>query len=354
MSTPQAISPAALRRLQPLGNLSEDRLKELSGFCRAERVPRNADPFRLRGMDGQAVYLVAGELKVTHPDGMIEVMVGSCERAAWPLSRCIDRETRVAAITESELLRIDDHVLDIMLMWEQLAAQADVTDATVDADRTDWRQMSAAFRVESLTAGALSQLPPAHIDTLLRRFERIKVRAGDVIVREGGEGDYYYLIESGRCDVTRQVAGAQVPLAELRPGDAFGEEALVAGERRNATVTMRSSGVLLRLGKQDFNELLREPLLRRLTREAAERQVAAGAIWLDVRFPAEFQIDRMAGAINIPLAEIRNAVGPLDIGKDYIVYCQSGRRSAAAAFILSQHGYRASWLEGGLRGASNN
>jgi rhodanese-related sulfurtransferase len=56
----------------------------------------------------------------------------------------------------------------------------------------------------------------------------------------------------------------------------------------------------------------------------------------------------LPGAVNVPLSEIRNAIGLLDREREYVVYCQSGRRSSAAAFLLSQRGYRASWLEDGL------
>jgi rhodanese-related sulfurtransferase len=358
MTTPLAtsVTPEILRRFEPIGSLSDDRLQELASFCQTERVPRSADPFRLRDLEGQAVYLLAGELKLSFADGTIEVIVGSCDAALWPLPRDLAQRAQVRAITDVELIRIDDHLLDIMLTWDQLAAQATTSPETHPdvGVHTDWNMMSGAFRLESLAAGALSQLPIANIDTLLRRFVRIKVKAGEVILREGDEGDWYYLIESGRCEVSRLVGGANVPLAELKGGDAFGEDALVAGSVRNATVTMRTNGVLLRLGKQDFIELLREPLLKRVAYEDAEQRVSKGAIWLDVRFPAEYQYDRLPGAINIPLNEIRNAIGPLDTSKEYIVYCQSGRRSSAAAFILSQHGYRASWLEGGLREVTNH
>lgn len=335
-----------LRNFEPLGGLSDERLRELAACCQVERVPRNGNPFRLQGLSGQVVYLVRGELRLAYGDGLVEVIVGGCDMAQRPLPQDLADRAEVRAITDVELLRFDDHLLDIMLTWDQLTAQASAQGA---ADRTDWRQMSGAFRLEALTAGALSQLPPANIDELLRRFERIKCKAGQVIVREGDEGDAYYLIEAGRCEVVRHVGGAEVMLADLKPGDAFGEEALVAGVKRNATVTMRTDGVLLRLGKKDFDELLCAPLLKCLSRAEAERHVAAGATWLDVRFPVEFQHDRLPGAINIPLNEIRNAIGLLDKGKEYVVYCQSGRRSSAAAFILSQHGYRAFWLEGGLR-----
>ena len=72
----------------------------------------------------------------------------------------------------------------------------------------------------------------------------------------------------------------------------------------------------------------------------------------NVRFPAEYNVDKQPGAINIPLNEIRNLFGSLDRRKEYIVYCQSGRRSSAAAFLLSQRGYKAFLLDGGLRGSA--
>ena len=130
-------------------------------------------------------------------------------------------------------------------------------------------------------------------------------------------------------------------LAELKSGDTFGEEALVSEAKRNATVTMKNGGALLRLDKKDFIELLREPLLHRVSMEEAQQKVLEGAQWIDVRYPSEYQYDQLPGAINIPLSEIRNAFGLLDKDREYVLYCQSERRSSAATFLLSQRGYRA-------------
>jgi len=140
----------------------------------------------------------------------------------------------------------------------------------------------------------------------------------------------------------------KVALAELKNGDAFGEEALASEARRNATVSMTSDGKLLRLGKRDFKELLGEPLLQRLSYAAALERVARGAIWLDVRYPSEYRYDRLPGAQNVPLNEVRNSFAVLDRASEYIVYCQSGRRSSAAAFLLAQRGLTVCVLEGGL------
>jgi CRP-like cAMP-binding protein len=217
------------------------------------------------------------------------------------------------------------------------------------AVRSDARLITGAFSLSTLRSGAFAQLPAAHIDELLKRFERIKSARGDIVIREGDEGDYYYVIESGRFQVERLVGGAKVVLAELKSGDAFGEEALVSEAKRNATVVSLGDGVTLRLDRQHFNELLREPLLRCLGFEDAAARVRAGALWLDVRYPSEYQYDKLPGAINVPLAEVRNMFAVLDRSKEYVAYCQSGRRSAAAAFLFAQRGFKVWVLEGGLK-----
>ena len=148
------------------------------------------------------------------------------------------------------------------------------------------------------------------------------------------------------------MGGARVVLAELKTGEAFGEEALVSEAKRNATVTALTDGELLRVGRKDFHELLREPLLKRVPFAAAAQKVRSGALWLDVRYPSEYQYDKLPGAINVPLAEVRHMFAVLDRTREYVAYCQSGRRSAAAAFLFAQRGFRVWLLEGGLKQAA--
>jgi rhodanese-related sulfurtransferase len=352
------VSPEILKRLEPIGSLSQVRLEELGEMCYLDSAGPNLDPFATRGLAGEAVYLLQGELALTYDDGGAVVLVGGSEEASHPLGRR-GRLVAAKAITEVELLRIDEDLLDILVTWDQVAAAEASTPAAAGGgppSLTNWSIMSGMFSVSSLKYGAFSQLPPAHIDELLKRFKRIDVRKGDVVIREGAEGDFYYVIESGKCRVERMIGGVSMLLAELKAGDAFGEEALVSEAKRNATVSMKTDGTLLRLDKKDFVELLREPLLRRISMETARQKVAAGGQWVDVRYPSEYQYDRLPGAISVPLSEIRNAFGLLDKEREYVLYCQSERRSAAAAFLLAQRGYRAFLLAGGLwaeRGAAS-
>lgn len=338
---------ATLSRLQPLASLGPESLRELEPHCHRERVARNLDPFQIRDWQGQVVYLVKGELKLESEDGVIQVIVGGWGDALFPIGRGRMMPVSTRAITDVELLRFDDDLVDIVMTWDQIAAPGqEVAGAGESADR---RVLPGMFTVQSLTQGAFAAMPPANIEQLLGRFQRIEVKRGEVVLRQGDPGDFYYFIEIGRCLVTREVGGAQVELAELHAGQAFGEEALVTDAPRNATVTMKTDGVVLRLGKEDFMSLLREPLLQKITPEQALECVAAGGQWLDVRFPAEYRCDGLPGAINVPVNEIRAATAGLDPGKEYIVYCQTGRRSSAAAFLLSQRGLHAHLLEGGLK-----
>jgi len=358
------ISVDVLRGLIPMAQLDPERLRELPATCRVERVALGASVFPLLSRTDQLIYLIEGEVMLQFPDRSTFVLVGGCGDARRPLGRGGLRPISAKAITDVELICLDEEMLDITLTWDQLLRSAAKSDPSHTANagggaaNTDWRSMSGMLTTRSLTRGAFSALPPAHIDQLLQRFQRISVKRGDAIVRQSEPGDYYYLIESGRCQVTRQVAGTPITLADLKPGDAFGEEALVTESTRNASVTMLTDGVLLRLDKQDFAELLRAPLLHTVSLDEGRRRVTAGAVWLDVRFTGEYQFDGIKGARNLPLDGIREAYAALDPRREYVVYCQSGRRSSAAAFLLSQRGFRASLLEGGLdacaqRGAGN-
>lgn len=352
-----AVTADLLRMFEPLSSLGASRLNEFSTLCYVERVSQGMDPFRVRSNTEQLIYLVAGSLQLRDASGEVCTIEARTAAARYPVGqgRAI---LEARAVTDCELMRIDQDLFDIMVTWDELASfdatrtgrfQALSNDPTVEPRvPANWNVMSGVFSVANLRHGAWSQLPTAHIGELLNRFVRIEVRAAQVLIREGDEGDYYYVLEAGRAQVSRTVGGVTVVLADLKSGDAFGEEALVSEAKRNATVVMRSDGVVLRLGKADFIALLKQPLLQRVSLASAEGAVAAGAAWLDVRYPSEYQYDRLSGAVNVPLSEIRNAFNVLDKSKSYVVYCQSGRRSSAAAFLLAQRGFKVSVLEGGL------
>jgi rhodanese-related sulfurtransferase len=356
----EAAAPVAARRatveqlaaLAPLGALSAERLRELADAATVEQAARGSDPLQAHRGRRQSIFLLQGEILLMYAGGGTQVLVGGTGDGRYPLHRRDRSIARSRAISEVELLVVDDDVLDILVTFNQVAAgDAAAASAMGQAVRSG-AGFGRVFSLANLRHGAFAQLPASRLEELLARFERVTAKRGERVIREGGEGDYYYVIESGRCQVERQVGGVTVALAELRSGDAFGEEALAADVRRNATVTMTADGKLLRLGKRDFQQLLGEPLLQRLEYSAALERVKLGATWLDVRYPSEYRFDRLPGAINVPLNEVRNSFAVLEAGREYVVYCQSGRRSSAAAFLFAQRGFKVWLLAGGLWSAA--
>ncbi len=346
---PQRATPEQLSVLAPLSALSAERLRELAEVAYVERAARGSDPLAPHQGAGQSVFLLRGEILLMYAGGGTLVVVGGMGDGRHPLNRRAAKIARSRAISDVELLAVDDEVLDILVTFDQVAAgDAASGSAMGQAARGDARLVSGIFSLSSLRHGVFSQLPAARIEEMLARFERVGAKHGEVVIREGEEGDYYYLIESGRCQVERMVGGVRVALAELKSGDTFGEEALASHARRNATVTMATDGKLLRLGKKDFHELLGEPLLQRIGYAEGLERAACGALWLDVRYPSEYRYDRLPGALNVPLNEVRNSFAVLDPAREYIVYCQSGRRSSAAAFLFAQRGFKVCLLQGGL------
>lgn len=352
-----------LNNFEPIRQLNLEHRNEIAASCSVDTIEQGQDVVQMLNTLGKSVYLSRGELRIIYAYGSEETIVASSPLAKYPVIGCSKMVKKAIALNSVEMISVDRDTVDLMMTWEQAAnvSEPDTLEDELWAARS--RHMNAVdaklgaigtFGAKRMQGGAFSRLPSANIDELFRRMQSVGVSAGQVVINQGEEGDYFYLIESGSAVVT-QTSRLDKPvkvLARLGEGDAFGEEAPVSDNRRNATVTMQTDGVLLRLGKQDFVELMKEPLLTVVNRQEAQKKVVQGAMWLDVRTPSESDFDRLPNSINVPLSEIRGELASLDKSKAYVVYCQSGRRSAAAAFIMTQHGFDVSMLQGGLMGES--
>jgi rhodanese-related sulfurtransferase len=194
-------------------------------------------------------------------------------------------------------------------------------------------------------------LPAKNLDEMFSRMETVRMKAGDTIIKEGDEGDYYYLLVNGTATVSRKregKPGLQL-VAELVEPIGFGEEALISNAKRNATVAMKTDGMLMRLSKDAFNDYVKEPLITWLPPKEAHDRIVKGAKWIDVRDPTGAQGARLPDSISIPMGDLRDRAGELDKKAFYICYCENGRLSSTAAFLLRQRGYDVGVLRGGLQ-----
>jgi rhodanese-related sulfurtransferase len=70
---------------------------------------------------------------------------------------------------------------------------------------------------------------------------------------------------------------------------------------------------------------------------------------IDCRYDMEFEESRIPGARLVPLDKLRQGVWSIDPEGSYIVYCRSGRRGKAAAYLLKERGIKALSLSGGIK-----
>jgi CRP-like cAMP-binding protein len=247
----------------------------------------------------------------------------------------------VRARTWSLVLRIERAELERRLRL------VDLDSGTSDLEETDIaREQPSNWMIRMLQSQRFANLPPQNIQRIFERMERVEATADELIIRQGDPGGYYYVIEEGYCDVTREPAGGgrEIHLAELGPGDGFGEEALVSETPRNASVTMRSNGVLMRLDKESFVELIRNPLINKISYQEARRMIDEGAVWIDIRHRDQFAKGSFRNARNIPRAVIRVECRKLVKGREYIVCGEESGGNAAAAFLFAERGYDVSYL----------
>jgi rhodanese-related sulfurtransferase len=210
---------------------------------------------------------------------------------------------------------------------------------------------AARERIASLlNAQLFKHMPFEHLVRCAEAMEEAEVREGEDVVTQGAAGDYFYVIKAGSADVWRaEGSGEAVKLATLGPGASFGEEALLKGEPRNATVRMTAPGRVLKLGKDDFDRLLKSQFLLEISASDARRDTdVRGAVFIDCRFEEEWELSRLRNARLVPLDEVRERSRGLDPKREYIVYCRTGRRSRAAAFLMRQAGLNAVVLKGGI------
>lgn len=345
-SNTDLVALSLLRTFSPLDGLKRENLGALARKTRLREMPEGGILFRRGEEDRHSYFLVRGEVELIDDGVVVRTVVGGTNDARFALAEGRPRRFSARARTPVQYIAIDAEALDVLMTWDQTGIYEVEEITTTDADAVggdDWM-------TTLLQTKALHRVPPSHLQALFMRLQRLNLKAGEVLVRQGEPGDYFYIVVAGRCVVTRETPLNRegIRLAELGPGDSFGEEALVAEAERNATVSMLTDGAVMRLGKQDFRELLNEPMLQWATAGEAQALASAGAQLLDVRLPSEAQAQPVPGAVNIPLYFMRLKLRQLDRNQSYVVLCDTGRRSSAGAFLLAERGFNAYVLRGGL------
>jgi len=209
---------------------------------------------------------------------------------------------------------------------------------------TEANEMDSDWMSSMLSSPLFDFIPPGNIQELFNRFEAVSYQQDDMVIEQGEVGDYFYVIQKGSTKVEYSTGGKSLLLATLDKGAFFGEDALISDVPRNATITMITDGVLMRLSEEDFTSLLHAPLIEKLDLQDAQKMIddADPLTWiLDVRTQQEFQEGNMDNSVNIPVLNLRKSLGKLDRDSVYVVRSGGDHRGELGAHILNTLGYTA-------------
>lgn len=329
----KAIDRQSLKALSPLGKLTHDKIDDIISKSHVKNIQAGRIIFRQGDDDGHTIYLLSGQIELTKVGKTRKQLIkAKSVDAKFPIANESPRPATARAKTASSLLYIDSSLLEILLD-DNPSGEYEVTEIDVSQHATDWM-------MRFLQSRAFLKLPTADIQKVLMRMEEIHVQQGDKIIRQGDDGDYYYIIKSGCCYVSRKPAKSadEIKLAKLVEGDGFGEEALITKSKRNATVIAQEHCTLMRLNKSDFLELLVNPLVRNVHINSLKNSLYKNSEILDIRSNSDFKNGSLDNAKHIPLSMFRLRIPTLDLHKQYLVYSEDKDDAKAAAFLLTQHG----------------
>ena len=278
------IDISQLKAFSPLDGLKQENLHALVKKTKARDAEAGHVLFAEGDSEKRTVYVLSGTVELREGDQVVATITGATDEARNPLAPMLPRRYTAIARDTVEYISIDSDLLDVMLTWDQTGSY-EVSELRGEAENAD------DWMTTLLQTKAFHKIPPANIQAIFMRLQQVNFKAGDTVIKQGDDGDFFYVITRGRCVVTRETPLNKegIRLAELEVGDTFGEEALISEAKRNATVSMETDGSLMRLGKDDFRTLLNEPMLDWVDEETATQIVADGGEWLDVRLPSEFE-----------------------------------------------------------------
>jgi CRP-like cAMP-binding protein len=285
-------------------------------------------------------YLLEGKVAVDAGPGR-QTIEGGSPQAHLPLNPGQLNPNSIKAITDVRLFAVEHQLLERLLGWSQDAAYQVSSlggeSMVEEHNEDDWL-------ARLLSTPLFGRLPPSHLHALLARFEYQQVRAGDSVVSYGEPGEHFYVIKQGRARISLPQAYREQPAQVLESGDFFGEEALVSGAVRSASVIMLEDGELARLHRDLFVELVRPSLIPRINSQQLERLTHQGSrkyLLLDVRLAAEYRLEHLPESFNLPVANLRTHADSLDRATCYVVTPEGGIRSELAVHLLNQLGFDA-------------
>lgn len=309
-----------LKRFAGFDGWSPAQLKAVASRAQCLRVPAGRWLVRPGRSLSNRVFLLEGRVRLVQ--GGRSVIVGAhsalARRAVYPGA------AGVQTLTAAVFLSVDPAVLESARVVAVSGSEAMPAVPEVNAAEASWQR-------RFLTSPLMQRLGPAAWQRILRAMHRDSFPAGARVIEAGDPASCCYVLCAGRAEI--RAAGSGDALARLRPGCLFGEDALVSGASRNASVVMTTSGSVVSLAAEQFQAWLLDVVVRPLP-QAGERPVVS----LSGPGPD--------GAVQLAVRELRGVGTRLSPHEHYAVVGGTWRERALAAFLLAEQGIDASPVHG--------
>ena len=121
------------------------------------------------------------------------------------------------------------------------------------------------IKEKCLQSFIFSSLEEKELKTVIDSFEEKQCPAGKNIITQGEEGDVLYLVDSGELDCEKVFKAGDPPtyLKTYKPGESFGELALLYNTPRAATIRAKTDSILWALDRECFNNIVRDAAIKR-------------------------------------------------------------------------------------------
>ncbi len=183
----------------------------------------------------------------------------------YPRSATVRAKTRVVAL---EMLR---NMLDVLKRGSK---------AFKEQLDTNYRERALSTHLKSLPL--FRGLTPEFVEKLRERVELVSFEPGKVICGQGDPADKLFLIRMGFVKVSQASPGGDVTLQYLHRGDYFGEMGLLGSGVRTATCTALDHVEVVQIGREEFEEMMREfPAMRAGMEQKAREHAASNALRME-------------------------------------------------------------------------
>lgn len=291
-----------LSQFEPFAACSRAELDLITSHARRLLIPERRWLLRPgRSLKGHH-YLLRGSVATVRPASVISAGQPRARQALYPGA------SGLRTLTDCEFLQVP------ALVFELLKPDP-VSPLIVVGEAAD------CWQSRFLGSELLTSLPPPVWQRLLNGLQPSVAARGDWVIREGdAAADSCYVLTAG---VARVVRAGQM-LARLEPGDLFGEDALITGEPRNASVRMDTHGRVMALAAADFRDFLVSALLQGVYEDPESRPDAGSSL---VRFGSS--------------RDLRERIARLPAARRYLVSSALPEVESLAIFLMRKQGLSA-------------